>query len=150
MSFFLSDEQVALNELHAASQQTADHYRDAADFLEDEQVAEELRAIAELRDAIVRRLEDEIRATGDLPSVPNADKEGIEQLIHRIRAALSPDETREMLQQSLAIERSFEKQAEAIRQEGLGEKYDELFYEFSANLKAVSDRLNHLLNKLPV
>lgn len=148
MGLFLSDEQVALNELHAASQQTADHYRDAADFLDDQQVADELREIAQLRDDIVLRLEEVIRATGDLPSVPNADKEGIEQLIHRIRAALSPDETQEVLRQSLTIEQSLQEQAEALRQDALAQNYDELFYEFSANLETVRERINKLLDQL--
>lgn len=108
MSIFRSDEQVALNDLLMASEKTADHYRDSADFLHGLEVSKEMRSIADERDALAQRLREAIRSSGDLPSAPDEDRESVEKLYQRVHASFSHDEIRDVIQHRLEAEVHFE------------------------------------------
>jgi uncharacterized protein (TIGR02284 family) len=53
-----------------------------------------LRAIAARRQAVVTTLEDALRALGDLPSAPDADRQTFSHLALRLKTLLSGDEAR--------------------------------------------------------
>ncbi|HSC66417.1 MAG TPA: hypothetical protein VLC79_01915 [Cellvibrio sp.] len=101
---FLSDTEVALNELLVACRASVDHYQDAIKLVEDKEIVSHFHTIASQRKKFCKQLEDIIRELGDLPTVPDPDKETGEMILHHLGAALSPDYTEEALNQRLAIE----------------------------------------------
>jgi hypothetical protein len=104
MSILRNEYQVALQDLHALLQESADHYRDSARFVDDGRAARLFHEIADDREAFAARVADVIRGTGDLPAAPDADRETGEQLIHRLRAWFSPDQMRDVIGQRLEAE----------------------------------------------
>lgn len=104
MSLIRTDKEVALNDLLVASRESVDHYRDAADFLEDKTVTDVLHAIASQREPFIARFEQAIRALGELPSVPDPDKETGAMLIHHAGALLSEDYRSQVIEQRLKAE----------------------------------------------
>ncbi|WP_039917855.1 DUF2383 domain-containing protein [Cellvibrio mixtus] len=100
----LSDLEVSLNELLVTSRESVDHYRDAVQLLTDEKIANEFKKIADERKQFIPALENKIRELGDLPSMPDPDKEDGEMLIHHISAAVSEDYTSKLLQQRIDVE----------------------------------------------
>lgn len=100
----LSDTEVALNELLVACRESVDHYQDAIKLVEQAEVANSFRDIANHRKLFFNRLATTIRELGDLPSAPDPDKETSEMLIHHLGAALSPDYSEKVLSQRIAAE----------------------------------------------
>lgn len=100
----LSDTEVALNELLVACRESVDHYQDAIKLVEQSEVANSFRDIANNRKLFFSRLASAIRELGDLPSAPDPDKEASEMIIHHLGAALSPDYSEEVLGQRIAAE----------------------------------------------
>jgi uncharacterized protein (TIGR02284 family) len=141
MSIFRSDQQVALNDLLVASEKTADHYRDSADFLDGLEVSEGLRSIADERDALAQRLRDAIQSSGDLPSAPDEDRESVEQLFHRVHASLSHDEIRDVLQQRLEGEEHFESLLRDAREAGWTRGSEGLVREIETHIAATRQRV---------
>jgi hypothetical protein len=104
MFHLLSDTEVALNEILVASRESVDHYEDAIKLVENTEVAERFQHIAQQRKLFFKRLSAAIRELGDLPSVPDPDKETGEMLLHHLGAALTPDYTNEAIAQRLEAE----------------------------------------------
>lgn len=104
MSIMRTEYQVALQDLHERILESVDHYRDSARFVEEEQAALLFRGIADEREAFASRVADVIREAGDLPAAPDADRETGEQLIHRLHAWFSSDQTRDVIEQRLDAE----------------------------------------------
>ncbi|WP_237064674.1 hypothetical protein [Microbulbifer guangxiensis] len=104
MSIIRNDTQVALNDLHVALKHSADHYREAGEFLQDGEVSAFCEQAAADRDQLAGLVEQVIRESGQLPSVPDQDRETGEQLLERLESLFSADETREVLQNRLDIE----------------------------------------------
>lgn len=102
----LSDLEVALNELLVACRESADHFRDGAQLVTDQQMAAELNRLATERESFIQPIEHKIRALGDLPSVPDPDKEDGEMLLHHIGAAVSEDYTGKLAQQRIDAEKT--------------------------------------------
>lgn len=150
MSIFRTDQQVALNELLVASQFTADHLQDSAEFLEESEVSAELQQLADLRQSLVERIEEVIRATGDLPSAADTDKETGESLLQRLRAAFAPNEIESVVQQRLQAESNLARLAQETREHGLAGQNEALLYELDGNIQMVSHRLKNLLEQIHV
>lgn len=102
----LSDLEVALNELLVACRESVDHFRDATRIIAAEKMAADLKHIADAREYFIPKLENKIRALGDLPAMPDPDKEDGEMLIHHIGAAVSDDYTATLLQQRIEAEKN--------------------------------------------
>jgi len=100
----LSDTEVALNELLVACRESVDHYQDAIKLVEQSDVANSFRDIANHRKLFFNRLAGAIRELGDLPSAPDPDKETSEMIIHHLGAALSSDYSEEALNQRITAE----------------------------------------------
>jgi len=100
----LSDTEVALNELLVACRESVDHYQDAIKLVEQAELVNSFREVANQRKLFFNRLAAAIRELGDLPSAPDPDKEASEMIIHHLGAALSPDYSAEALNQRIAAE----------------------------------------------
>ncbi|MDR7089000.1 MULTISPECIES: DUF2383 domain-containing protein [Cellvibrio] len=100
----LSDTEVALNELFVACRESIDHYHDAAELVGQSEIAKHFLDIANSRKLFLNRLASAIRELGDLPSVPDPDKEAGEMMLHHLSAALSSDYTNEALAQRIKTE----------------------------------------------
>jgi hypothetical protein len=100
----LSDLEVALNELLVACRESVDHFRDGIELISEENIASEFKQFASEREPFIQMLEQKIRDLGDLPSVPDPDKEDGEMLIHHLGAAVSEDYTGKVVQQRIDAE----------------------------------------------
>jgi len=100
----LSDIEVALNELFVACRESIDHYKDAAELVGQPDIAKIFLDIANNRKLFLTRLASAIKELGDLPSVPDPDKEAGEMMYHHLGAALSADYTNEALTQRVKAE----------------------------------------------
>lgn len=92
-----SDEQVALEDLHRALRRTGAGHRDAAQTLDPGDLATFLEELATERDAMAAEVATIIRATGDLPDEPDADRETLRTAARHLKAALSRDDRRPLL-----------------------------------------------------
>lgn len=96
------ERQAALDEVIVALQNEADHARDAADRLaDDDQLAELLRSNASRYDAFAERLKLDMQSLDDLPSEPDQEAEILEGLFSRIHAALSGDARAAVVQERI-------------------------------------------------
>lgn len=147
MSIIRTDKEVALNDLLVASRETVDHYRDAAEFLEDVKITSILREIADQREPFVARLTHAVRALGDLPSMPDPDKETGAMLLHHAGAFLSDDYATEVLQQRIEAEQHLAELIEAGRAVGLEEECETLLDEISEHVARTNNQLQQLLKQ---
>lgn len=102
----LSDLEVALNELLVACRESVDHFRDATQLISAKTISYEFIRIADTREYFIPKLEQRIRELGDLPSVPDPDKEDSEMLLHHLGAVVADDYTHKVLQQRIAAEKN--------------------------------------------
>lgn len=144
MGLLRTDKEVALNDLLVASRETADHYQDAIEYLEDPQLTPVLREIIQERQAFIARIEQSIRALGDLPSVPDPDRETGEMLIHHVTAALSPDSANEILEQRVKAEQQLLDLLQACHDVGLDKEHAVMLNEMEQQVRATLARLENL------
>jgi hypothetical protein len=104
MNFFRTDDQAALNTLLVTTRETLDHYRDAIELV-DANLAQLFRDISRERRGFVYRLEEAVRASGTLPSVPDPDKEAAEMLLHHVAALIKSHYARDILEQRIEGEK---------------------------------------------
>lgn len=145
MSIMRSEYQVALQDLHERVLESVDHYRDSASFIENEQAARLFREIADDREAFASRVAQVIREAGDLPAAPDADRETGEQLIHRLHAWFSSDQTRDVIGQRLDAEAELENWLVTQRGHGHGDVHRELLDELERQTGEVQSRLREAL-----
>ena len=105
----LDDRQVALQDVIAALHEAADYYHEAAQRLEDETLRPLFEALAERRRRGAERLGEHVKDLGALPRQPDPDRETLEHLAEWLRAQLSTDRRRTLIQGS--IERAHEIEA---------------------------------------
>ncbi|MGD8176349.1 hypothetical protein [Marinimicrobium sp. ARAG 43.8] len=104
MNLIRTDLQTALHDLYTALEESADHYYDAADFVESATASQLFKSIAQERDQLADALERVIRDSGDMPAPPNDEKEAGEQLLHRLHSFFSADQTADVIEQRLEAE----------------------------------------------
>lgn len=148
MNLIRNKQQTVLHDLLVATRKSVDHYRDAADFLGALRAGNELRSIANERDRLVEGLEQAVKESGDLPSVPDEDRESVEKLFHRVHASLSSDEVQDVLQQRLDAEQAFARELAAIHDTGSVGKDAGLLAAMEEHVQFVIKRLNELLQAL--
>jgi hypothetical protein len=139
MSFIRTDGQAALNSMLKAARETLDHYRDGAGL--DENIAQLFRDISRQRREFIRRLEDAVRATGDLPSVPDPDKEAGEMLIHHVAAMIKDNYAADLVEQRIEDEKELADQAIEAKDTELKTSHTSLLNEFSAHITETITRL---------
>lgn len=112
MNFFRTEDQAAFNALLVAARETLDHYRDAVEMV-DQNLGEMFRGIGARRREFIHRLEGAVRALGDLPAVPDPDKESGEMLLHHVAALFQNDYAGDILNQRIEGEK---KLADLVRE----------------------------------
>lgn len=141
MTFIRTDEEVALNDLLVASRETVDHYQHAIEFFKELQLASILRTIVQQREALMVRIEDAIRALGDLPSVPDPDKETGQMLLQQISAAISADTAAEILKQRVEAEKHLLELVDACRATSLAQSQAALLDDMDDHITECEDQL---------
>ena len=144
MNLLRTDKEVALNDLLVASRETADHYQDALEYLDDHPITPALRDIMQERLSVIERIEQAIRALGDLPSMPDPDRETGEMLLHHVTAALSSDSATEILEQRIKAERHLLALLQACNDVGLDNDQPQLLQEMAQQVHGVITRLEQL------
>ncbi len=130
MSILRSERQVALQELNRMLLESIDHYRDSAEFVDDQHAAQLFTRIADQREPLAEQLARAIRETGDLPSAPDADVETGEQLLHRLHAWFTADQARDVLEQRLQAESTLAETLAENRHETPDSTYQALHQRF--------------------
>ena len=100
MNFLRTDGQAALNSLLKAARETLDHYQDATELV-DESHVKLFQYIAQQRHQFIHRLDDAVRASGILPTVPDPDKEAGEMLVRHAAALLTSDYAANVIEQRI-------------------------------------------------
>ncbi|MDO3386319.1 hypothetical protein QWI17_10760 [Gilvimarinus sp. SDUM040013] len=142
MSVLRNDVQVALNDLHVALLESADHYRYAAEFVTCELASELFKTLAEARDLLASEAEEAIRARGDLPSVPDPDRETGEQLLQRLEAFFSADEAADVMAQGLEREAEFEQLLNAPQMQVIDKNYPSMRRACLQSIDVAREKLN--------
>jgi uncharacterized protein (TIGR02284 family) len=93
------DKQAAMNDLLVALEDAADRYHDAAQIAHEPALASLFQRLSRRRREMAREAERHLRKLGDLPRTPDSDLEALESLLTHVKAALSPDERRTLLQE---------------------------------------------------
>lgn len=147
MSLMRSDLQIALNDLYTLAQASGEQYQNLADFIEDQAIGQLLLTIADRRLALAEDLEAAIRQTDDLPTAPDSDRETSLQLMHRLRAFLSADQSQDILKQRLMAEQELLEQLVQVAQSpsaehaGLDASYQGLLARFNLHVRETKQEL---------
>jgi uncharacterized protein (TIGR02284 family) len=96
--------ETALDDVLEACKEAADHYGLTASARGAGELVPLFQALQQEHAALAAALEKEIRRRGNLPSEPDADREAVEHLFTRVRAALSHDEQKVLLDESERVE----------------------------------------------
>ncbi|HDZ07960.1 DUF2383 domain-containing protein [Pseudohongiella sp.] len=141
MSILRSEQQLALQQLYRLVQESIDHYRDSAEFVEDSNTAQLFTRIASEREPLAEQLAQVIRDTGDLPAAPDADKEAGEQMLHRLRAWFTADQTRDVVKQRLQAEAELAKVLADSKNQTPDKTYQALHQRFVTQVENASQTL---------
>lgn len=140
-----SEAEAALDDLAEACEAAADHYRAAAQASDDERLAAFFREMEERRSTWGERLREQIRLMGNLPSEPDADREAMDRLLIRVRAAFSRDRRRFLLEDCRDVEQGLAVGIERAADAGeelpprVHEVMDEIRQDVSATLRRLGE-----------
>lgn len=146
----LSDLEVTLNELLVACRESVDHFRDATRIIAAEKMAQDLKQIADAREHFIPVLESQIRELGDLPAMPDPDKEDGEMLMHHIGAAVSDDYTHTLLQQRIEAEKNILTLIEQTKNNDEDKVCGSLLDELELQVKNAIEKLSVLAAQSPL
>lgn len=104
MKLLRTERQVALQDLHTGVMKSIHHYRDEAKVADKDEVSFMFQRIADKRELIAQQVAALVRESEDLPSLPDADKETVDQVLHRLQATFSSSKTRCLIQERLDAE----------------------------------------------
>jgi uncharacterized protein (TIGR02284 family) len=116
MSLLREEREIALTDAVLALKGAALQLDDEAGVLQDPAVAALFRELAGEHHAMAAELDAELRRLGYKSREPDPDAEAGKELLTRVKAALSSDETRVLVQNREAGEESAEEAIEAARQ----------------------------------
>lgn len=145
MNLVRNDRQTALHDLLIAIEESADHYQDAADFLNEHPACVYLEQFAKQRLILTTRLEEAIRAEGELPAAPDPDRETSAKLFEHLLASLTHNEASRVLEQRMKKEEEISELAQAAVEAGVGEDHPELLNDIVENNRLVLQSLRDLL-----
>lgn len=97
-------EQIALSETSRLCQQIVDLGADAATQVTDARLKRLLEQLIEVHDAVRSRVDARIRDTGDLPRMPDTDRENLKELATRVKEAFASDPASVVLDERIADE----------------------------------------------
>ncbi len=105
----LDEKQIALNELVVAYREAADHFVDAYEYLDDEELKRLFESIGDGHNKAADELSQIVRKTGTLPRAQHADREQLHQIVTHVKAAFSDDEREVFLDDRIEHEREIER-----------------------------------------
>lgn len=146
MQILRSEQQVALQQLHVLAQESVDHYQDSAEFVDNEVATQLFKHIAAERLQLVQKLAQAIRDTGDLPAAPDADREAGEQLIHRLHAWFTTDQSRDVLEQRLKAEQDLAQTLRDKRNATSDDIYQTLYDNFVTQVDITTQSLRQAIS----
>ena len=135
MSLLREEREIALTDAVVALKDAAFQLEDEAGVVGDEAVAALFRELAAEHRAMAAQLDAELRRLGYKTREPDPDAEVGKELLARVKAALSADETRTLLQEREAGEEAVAAALDAARQAA------DLPTESRALLDAMADRV---------
>lgn len=142
MSVFRNDLQVALDDLHVALMASVDNYRDAAEFVSNGVVEALFVQIAESREVLAKSVEEAIRASDDLPSAPDPDRQTGQHFLQRLEAAFSADQTVEIIDQRLMEESHLEQRLNAAEMSVIDTAFTSLRSDCLKSIKETKEKLD--------
>jgi uncharacterized protein YicC (UPF0701 family) len=92
-----TEKQIALDAVINSGRASIEHYRQAADACDDEPLATLLRTLVLQRETVVDNLAEQMYRLGDMPSSPDPEKLAVEEVLTRIKATFSEDQTNALL-----------------------------------------------------
>jgi hypothetical protein len=113
-----SPAEIALNDLHVALLKAADQYEHAGSMATEPQMAGFLQRLAAERRQMAATLEDHIRQIG-LPRMPHPEREGLEKLATKLKAAVSGSDGTVLANDQKVLEREIAAACVAALQERL-------------------------------
>ncbi|HTF98578.1 MAG TPA: hypothetical protein VL995_20725 [Cellvibrio sp.] len=144
----LTDVEVALNELLVESQKTVDHFRDATQLINDRQMALEFKRIADIRKIFISQIEAKIREFGDLPTMPDPDKEDGEILLHHLGAAITEDYSNKILEQRMEADKNIKQLIQKLRDVDNEDSCSTLSTEFATHVDNTLKKLSSLVTEV--
>lgn len=138
----LSDIEVVLNELLVACRESVDHYEDAIERIDGSAEAARLRSIVAHRKLFLGKLTTAIRELGDLPSVPDPDKEAGEMIIEHLGASLSENDTGYIISHRIKAEKHIQTLIDNARDTEMEESHRALLQQLSAHIDETIQQLS--------
>ena len=138
----LSDIEVVLNELLVACRESVDHYEDAIERIDGSTEATRLRSIVAHRKLFLGKLTTAIRELGDLPSVPDPDKEAGEMIIEHLGASLSENDTGYIISHRINAEKHIQTLIDNARDTEMEESHRALLQQLSAHIDETIQQLS--------
>ncbi len=142
-----NDAEMALDDVMEYCKFVLDHYRTVAHITHDPDLGLLFRSLEQSRQQWVEALEAEIRLMGNLPSAPDRDREALDHLLIRIRAALTEDERASLLHESDRVEKVLIKKAQAALAEELSVDVRDLVQKIFEGSAQTRERLSVLGNE---
>ena len=105
----LDEKQIALNELIVAYREAADHFADANEYLDCDELKSLFESIGDGHDKSADELSEIVRKSGTLPRAQHADREQLHQIVTHVKAAFSDDEREVFLDDRIEHEREIER-----------------------------------------
>ena len=144
MNIIRTDQQTALHDLLIAVEESADHYQNAAEYVADHSGSVYFQQFAKQRLILASRLQEAIRNEGELPPVPDPDKESGAMLFQRLVASLSQEETHTIIEQRLDKEQALNELLQQAQELGVGDTYPELQQDLIENNRMITQTLQDL------
>jgi hypothetical protein len=96
--------EAALAEIGSFCRESADLYRDAASLAQSVPLRDMFAALASRHDEAAARIEARIRAHGDLPRMPDPEREALGELATRVKRVFAADEADVLIDERVAGE----------------------------------------------
>ena len=136
--------EVALNDLHQALREQADHLDDAATLLETDAASGLFRSLAEERRQMALDLEPHILKIA-LPKSSNPEKELVQKIITRAKAAFSSDERSSIIRERLRADEQLNRRVTTALRESVTPELRHLLAGMAERLSQRQGELNELL-----
>lgn len=145
MSIIRTEKQTALQDLLVALQETADMFRDTADYVDEPSLSQELESIASDREGFLPSLRKLLLENEDLPSEPDRERETAKKLLSRLFAAVDSNSVGEILFEREKEEGHVKEALAQCRKIGLDEEYGELLQGVDEHISRTHEKLQKFL-----
>lgn len=145
MFYILSDTEVAFNEILVACQESIDYFESAIARVEDENKTALLQSIVNQRKQFSKSFTDIIRRNGDLPAMPDPDKETGEMIIEQVAASLSDNDINYVISHRIENEMHLQALTEKATEMEMNESDRTLLQKFLNHIQNTVAELSSLI-----